>query len=284
MRSPTLPRHGPRAVIRPGVALVVGLALVLLSLSTGTIHRAAADDGCDPSEPVACIPLPPEPPATLPPAQQPANSAAAPSIAVAVPVPGYPCPLGPLTGSVPASPAVPVPPVRCCPPPLPNPYGTPVPVFCCAPVPPSPGVAVPQSPIVPVPSPYYCPPYRSIYATINGGNVADVRALRTLSIANLRSYWRQAGLETIQGQIADLQYRGVYATPTLYSIAVQDASFPSPGTAIVHTMEHWRYQERLQGDGTVVFDQDQWVANEYDLSLIGNAWYITYNNATLTGA
>lgn len=270
--------------------LVVALALLFsgLALAGGQAHHASADDGCSTDEAVACIPLPPDAGPSNPCAaqsdptcSQPAAAAAgAPSVAVAVPIAVRPCPV------------------------YPDPYGPPIPSYCCTPgpslgsvavpnipavpVPPascctSPVVAAPAIPVpsVPVPPPYFCPPFRGIYATINGGNVADVHALRTLSADGLSQYWQGGALSSIEGQVSDLQSRGVYATPRLYSITVQDASFGPGGTAIVHTMEHWLYQERSLYDGSLQFSQDEWVANEYDLSLARNAWYITYNNATL---
>jgi hypothetical protein len=270
--------------------IVVALALIIagFALVPGTARRASADAGCSTDEAVACIPLPPDATPTNPCAaasdptcgQPGPATAGAPSIAVAVPIAVRPCPLypdpygppipsgcctpGPALGSaaVPNTPSVPVPPGGCC-------------------LTPVVGAPAPATPAVPVPPPYFCPTFRGIYATINGGNAADVHALRTLTTDGLSQYWSQGALSSIQGQVADLESRGVYATPRLFSIAVQDASFGPGGTAIVHTMEHWLYQERSLYDGSLQLSQDEWVANEYDLNLFGNAWYITYNNATL---
>ena len=270
------------------IALALALLVAALALTGGSVQRAAADNGCSTDEAVACIPLPPESGPTNPcsaqsdpTCAQPAPAAqSAPGVAVAVPIGGAACPV------------------------YPDPYGPPIPSYCCSPGPVAGGIAVPNTsavpvppasccaspiagsavaaaPSVPVPPPYFCPPFRGVYATINGGNAADVHALRTLTTDGLSRYWSQGALGSIQGQVADLQARGVYATPRLYSIAVQDASFGPGGTAVVHTMEHWLYQERSLYDGSLQLSQDEWVANEYDLSLARNAWYITYNNATL---
>jgi len=85
--------------------------------------------------------------------------------------------------------------------------------------------------------------------------------------------------------VTDLQLRGVYATPSLISIGVRSTRVdPGGTTANVSTMEHWRYQERSLYDGTLLVDQDEWVANEYGLTDLGNSWVITYNTATLTSA
>ena len=272
----------------PLAALALAIVIMGLALTGGQAQRASADGTCSTSEAVACIPLPPDSGPTNPCTNQSdptcAQSApaaqSAPSVGVAVPIASPPCPV------------------------YPDPYGPPIPANCCMPGPAVGGIAVPNTPAVPVPpgsccvspieaapvaatpsvpvpAPYFCPPFRGIYATINGGNAADVHALRTLTTDGLSQYWRQGALDSIDGQVADLEARGVYATPRLYSIAVQDASFGPGGTAVVHTMEHWLYQERSLYDGSLQVSQDEWVANEYDLTLLGNAWYITYNNATL---
>lgn len=270
-------RRWPRFLIALGLsAIVIGL-----SFSFGSSRPASADSGCNSNEAVACIPLPP---AVNPggPCLSPSGTLCGTGASVAAPVPSIPCPV------------------------YGDPYGPPIPAGCCQPepavsggaMPASPAVPVPSSgccaptpvegpgaqaavPSVPVPAPYFCPPFRGIYATINLGNAADVHALRTLSTDGLSSYWSGDALSMLQGQVADLENRGVYATARLYSIQVQDASFSGPGAAVVHTMEHWLYQERSLYDGSVTYSQDQWVANEYDLSFSDGAWTITYNNATL---
>lgn len=251
-----------------------------------TASHVRADDGCDSSEAVACIPLPPDTSTSIGSASAGGASAASGQAATiaAAPVPGpvppQLCPMtgccspfaGPATAEAPAS-AVP---------------SSPVPGYCFPCYPPSPvaGASAPalQSPAIaaPVPIPLPCSPYRRIYTTINFGNAADVRALRTLSTQGLSSYWRRGALEQVQQQVAQLELAGIYVTARLYSIQVQGRSIDAGGRSVtVHTLEHWLYQQRSMDDGSILFSQDQWAANEYDLSLIGSSWYITDNNATL---
>jgi hypothetical protein len=268
-------------------SLLIAILLAALLGATPVSH-AQTDDGCDTSEAVACIPLPSD---TSPAA---AGSSTAAAGAANVPAPGQaasavvPCPAygcctggafpaadpsisaAPFTPSIPFSP---VPPPGCCRPLL------------------LPGIAAPANapsiavPLPPAPLPVNCSPIRSVYSTINLANAADVRALRTLSTQGLSDYWRQGALNQIQSQVAQLQLAGYYASTRLYSIQVQDSSFSSSSrSATVHTMEHWLYQQRSLDDGSVVLSQDEWVANEYDLNFLGNAWYITTNIATLTSA
>lgn len=257
--------------------LLPSLRILLLSIVVTALFALAqpgghvfAEGDCDPSEAVACIPLPPGRPAPAPGRGASASSAAASSVTVPLPVcPLQACcpPFASLPVALPAAPVVPAPP--CCS----DPYGPPIPA-------PLSGVAAGVP--VPQPYPYLCPPFRDIYATINLGNAADVRALRTLSTAGLSAYWRQGALAQIQAQVTDLSLRGVYATASLRSITVRSTRVgPGGMTANVSTMEHWRYQERSLDDGALLVDADEWVANQYGLSFDGDTWTIRVNTATL---
>jgi hypothetical protein len=271
------------------------IAIIVATFFCGAAgSRAQADDGCDTSEAVACITLPadtsPSPGSTSSAAPISANAAGQGQAAsVAVP----PCQVNgccygggvyatgdPAISAAPNISVVAPAPINCRP-------------YWCGPLPlpalgaptNAPSVAVPVPAPVPAPVPLNCSPYRSIYSTINFANAADVRALRTLSTDGLNAYWRQGALNQIQSQVTQLAFSGVYASTRLYSIQVQDSSFSATSrTATVHTIEHWLYQQRSLDDGSVIFSQDQWVANEYDLSFLGNTWYITTNIATLTSA
>src|ERR1700693_3487277 len=77
----------------PMSVFAVGL-LVLVLAATGRATRVAADDGCDTSEQIACIPLPPQGPAPQSaPTGASSNAAGAPAaVAVPAPVPGGYCP------------------------------------------------------------------------------------------------------------------------------------------------------------------------------------------------
>jgi hypothetical protein len=285
MSSATPPRCLARSIGRVAAALVLVAGLAAL-----TGHSAVrADEGCDGSEQVACIALPsdssPQPGSPI------AASGAAGASAVAAPAPGVLCaqgaccpplPLGvasPQTGSA----AVAVPPGGYCP----------YPQNWCYPLPPYagvPGGSVSSGPAVaavPAPGFYppqaYCSPYRVIYTTINLGNAADVRALRTLSTDTLRPYWRAGAYSDIASQVSQLQSVGDYATPRLYSIQVQSANVDLlSSTATVRTLEHWLYEEHSQADGSLVYSQDEWVTNRYTLSFQSNGWYITSDAITLT--
>jgi hypothetical protein len=258
------------------ILLVWLSAVMILSAMSLRIGRiASADDGCDPSESVACIALP------APDAGPQTSGAAGAPVAASAAVPIRECGAGPCC-ILPYNPgaaqypsvAVPETPIGSC-------STTYPPNWCGGPGPfaggsgQSPSVAAPPTGI-------YCSPYRSIYTTINLGNAADVRALRTLSSQGLRPYWRGDALAQIQSQLAQLQFSGDNATARLYSIQVQDATLDLLGyTATVHTMEHWLYQERSMDSGAVLFSQDEWVRNEYDLSFSGGSWYITSNPTSL---
>lgn len=258
------------------------LALTVLSVTGigilgghATVH---ADDGCDTSEQVACIPLPSD---TTPSPPQPnggsnsaasAGSAAPAAAAVALPfnptcAQGSCCPL-PAIAAQPPDAAIAVPISNPCPP---YPCYPPIPGVASS----GNAVAVPVPP-VPAPQPVYCSPYRGIYTTINLGNAADVRALRTLSSAPLRPYWQGAALSVITGQIRQLLAVGDFATPSLQSIQVQSATLDLlSSSASVRTLEHWLYQERSSFDGSLVSSQDQWVSNSYTLSSSPSGWYIS---------
>jgi hypothetical protein len=137
---------------------------------------------------------------------------------------------------------------------------------------------VPGAAAVPAPAgpTVYCPVYRGIYTTINLGNAADVRALRTVSTDALHPYWRGNAYTTIAGQIGQLQASGDYATASLKSIQVQRATIDLlSSTASVHTLEHWLYQERSSYDGSMVVSLDEWVSNSYTLSSMPDGWYIS---------
>jgi hypothetical protein len=268
-----LPMSRPRSSKPSGsAATLLRLALAVLAataLAAAWPARARAGTDCDTSEQVACIPLPsdtstatgsPQPGAA--PSGPVAAAAAAPIFCAPPGCCGVP-PGGPLTPDQTA--AAPLP----CRPPA-NPC---YPYVAAAPAAPSTGAsaAVP----VPVP-PTGCNPYRSIYSTINLGNAADVRALRTASTDGLSRYWRQDALDQIQAQVSYLQSVGDYANARLYSIQVQSATLDLlSSTARVRTLEHWLYQERSSFDGSLVYSQDEWVTNNYVLSSIGSGWYIT---------
>jgi hypothetical protein len=162
------------------------------------------------------------------------------------------------------------------------PYPCPPPLLPGAAIP---GAAAAAAPVAaaPLPPPTYCSPYRGIYTTINLGNAADVRALRTLSTSALRPYWRGNAFSTIASQINQLQAVGDYATPSLQSIQVQSATVDLlSSTASVRTLEHWLYQERSLYDNSLVASQDQWVTNSYTLSSTANGWYITDDQISQT--
>jgi len=258
------------------LALAVAVLVASLALVLGPVARA--DEYCDTSEAVACIPMPDDSgsaAAGAPTGQNGAAVSGAPQIAAIA----VPCPLqGSASGSsasginAPSAVAVPVP---ICPP---GGGCGPQPLGVAAPAQASPSVPIP----VPAPLPVLCSPYRGIYATINLGNAADARALRTLSTLGLRSYWRQSALQQLEDQVSQLQAADMYATARLYSIQVLDSNVDYVAqTATVHTMEHWLYQERSSDDGSIVLSQDEWVRNEYDLNLFGSTWYITGNSTSL---
>ena len=255
----------------PRSLCVLVILLAFATLVSVRSQRILADDGCDTSEQVACIPLPAQEssgPCLSDSGQLcgQATGASAPAAGVGVSAAAVPivCPL-PAESAAPAIgiAAVLVPPLGCC-------WG---PYAGESSVPSAAAVAVP---------PFPCPSFRDIYRTINLGNAADVRALRTLSSDGLDGYWRRGALSDIQNQIADLQLRGDYATPKLSSISVQSSRFSGLNSAIVRTLEHWRYQERSLDDRSLVLDQDEWAANEYDLTRIGGTWYITLDTVSLT--
>jgi hypothetical protein len=229
---------------------------------------AQMDDGCDTTEQVACIPLPTD----STPASSASGSAAGES-AAAVPVPGGLC----AQGSCCLQPGIAAPPEAGAAV-VPVPIGG-CPTTWCGPFPQA-SAPQPSAAAVPAPAPgalpAYCPPYRSIYTTINLGNAADVRALRTLSPDALRPYWRGNALATLASQIRLLQASGSFATPSLKSIQVQSATMDLlSSTASVNTLEHWLYQQRSSYDGSLVLSQGEWVSNNYTLSSMATGWYIT---------
>ena len=177
-----------------------------------------------------------------------------------------------------AAAAVPVlPPLECggapCPAPLICPGPQPLPAIS------DPGAAA-AAPIVPLPTP--CFPSRSIFTTINLANAADVRALRTLSTDGLRTYWRGDALRDLQAQISELRASGLRANARLLSIQVQSRTVDSFAlTARVRTLEHWQLDERSIDDGSLMVSQDEWVRNDYSLSLVGSTWYITGDTMTV---
>jgi hypothetical protein len=247
------------------LAVVAGLMLSGRSV-------ARADDSCDSSEQVACIPLPSDNSGPQGGTSSASSTAAAAPNLAAVPIP---CPSAGCCGSIPpGGPLIPDSPIA------PAPNSCPPPNNYCFPYPPpvvgSANAAASAAVPVPGPAPYTCSPYRSIYTTINLGNAADVRALRTLSSDNLPQYWRQNALNQLQSQVSYLQSVGDYANARLYSIQVQNATLDLlSSTARVRTLEHWLYQERSGYDGSLVYNQDEWVTNNYTLSATGNVWYIT---------
>jgi hypothetical protein len=248
------------------VALML-LFAALCAIFAGRTISAQTDDGCDTSEQVACIPMPSDSSPQTSAASAPSSSA---SVA-AVPAPGALCApssccpqLGLAAQASISAAAVPIP------------TGGGCPVTWCGsnPI----GVAVPGAAAIaaPVPPPVYCPTYRGIYTTINLGNAADVRALRTVSTDALQPYWRGNAFATIAGQIGQLQASGDYATASLKSIQVQSATVDLlSSTASVHTLEHWLYREKSSFDGSLVVSLDEWVSNSYTLSSMPNGWSIT---------
>jgi hypothetical protein len=232
---------------------LLAAAALLACFGLWASPAARADDSCDTSEQVACIPISAEGAGGAGGASTSISSGAnAPAAAAAVPVlPPLECDTGPCPAPV------------YCPGPLPLPAGTNAPNASAVPIAP-----------VPVPSP--CFPYRSIFTTINLGNAADVRALRTLSTDALRPYWRGQALRDIQAQIDALQASGLMANARLISIQVQSRTIDGfGGTARVRTLEHWQLDERSLDDGSLVVSQDEWVRNDYSLTLQGSGWYIT---------
>ncbi len=246
--------------------MLLAACMAVACVSFGMLTPARAGTDCDTSEQVACITLPSST-ATPATGSQPGASGNAPA-AAALPIPCAPygcCGPVPLTGA--ASPgenaAAPV----TCPP---------VPDLCPPYVSGAPATPGGNAVAVPVPPPGGCSPYRSIYSTINLGNAADVRALRTVSTGSLSRYWRQSALAQLQAQVAYLQSVGDYANTQLYSIQVQSATLDLlANTARVQTLEHWLYQERSSYDGSLVTSEDEWVTNNYVLSQSGGIWYIT---------
>ncbi|HTE83790.1 MAG TPA: hypothetical protein VK821_03585 [Dehalococcoidia bacterium] len=273
---------------------VVTLILVVSIGATRSLTTVNADEGCDSSEQVACIPLPTD--TSLPPPQPGGTAGSAggsvPNVA-AVAVPAILCAQGACCGPLPigvagtqggAPAAVPAPaPGGYCPYPTNSCY-PPLPYAGALGASASSGAAISAVPVPgPIPQPY-CSPYRGIYTTINLGNAADVRALRTLSADALRPYWRGGAFSDIASQITQLQLVGDYASPRLYSIQVQSATLDLlSSTANVRTLEHWLYEEHSQYDGSVVSSQDEWVTNRYTLSLQSYAWYITGDSISITG-
>jgi hypothetical protein len=249
--------------------ILLAASLTLAAVTFGASTPAHAGTDCDTSEQVACIPLPTQTSTPAGGAQTASNGVAAPAVPAPIPcVPASCCsvpPGGPLApGQNIAAPSV-------CPPPC---YPSAAPASAAE------SGATSAALPVPVPPPG-CNPYRGIYSTINLGNAADVRALRTVSTDGLSRYWRQSALAQLQAQVEYLQSVGDYAMARLYSIQVQNATLDLlSNTARVTTLEHWLYQERSSFDGSLVTSQDEWVTNNYVLSLIGNAWYITADTIT----
>lgn len=241
------------AILRSVLVAVSALACVVLS----SPKAVRAGQSCDTSEQVACIPLPADNPGPGTGTQSGGSATTSAPAAAAVPIPCNP-------GG--ASPALP-----CQPPPNGGCYPVPI------------AASPANAPAVAAPAPYSCSPYRSIYTTINLGNAADVRALRTLSTGGLYAYWHNDAFSLLQSQVDQLQSVGDYANTRLYSIQVRSATLNLlSSTADVRTLEHWLYQERASADNSLVYSQDEWVDNDYTLSSTNGSWYITADTITLT--
>ena len=217
--------------LRAAGALALLLAVFAAALSSPRSAAAQSpEDGCDPSEPIACIPLPdgegePEPDA-------PTASIAAPR----APQPPAPCP--PVFGGA-ARIAAPVPPPAC--------------------------------------------DRRGVVATVNRANVLYARALRTLETRELPEVWAGGALEMVRGYVAYLRQSGLYATPELRSITMEELQV-SGGRATVRTLENWLYQERSRFTGRVTYQDNQWVANLYELELRGRNWFVVRNETWIVPA
>jgi hypothetical protein len=166
-------------------ATLAAFSALLVLTVMATLPRTVpvrADDGCDTSEPVACIPLPVEEagPGTAPTplAGAPAPEAAAPSVAAPVP-PAKPCP----------------PVIR-----------------------PNPDVAV----AMPLPVPPGCIAFRAVVATVNRANVLYARTVRTLDTSGLSEAWGGDAIADLVGQVAGLRASGQFATPQLLSISLRE--------------------------------------------------------------
>ncbi len=269
-QSKPLGRRPRRAPLRWALATIVALAC----FAAVTAAPARAGTSCDTTEQVACIPLPS---ATSNPsgAAQPGSAG---SNAASVAGPLIPCSpascCAPVVPGGPFAPAPVAPSPDACPPPNPcSPYAVPAPAATSG----SASAALP----IPIPPPVACNPYQAIYSTINLGNAADVRALRTTSADGLSRYWRQSALSQLQAQVAYLQSVDDYANARLYSIQVQTANLDLlSSTAHVQTLEHWLYQERSSYDGSLVYNQDEWVTNNYVLTQESSGWHITSDSIT----
>jgi hypothetical protein len=262
-------------VLVRGCRIAMAAAALVTWATLGSGPRVRADDSCDTSEQVACISVsdessqPANSPQTANSGSSVAGSASAGTAAAAVPVP--------IPGGCTVAPCYLQPP---CPIPLPASNSAGI-----AAGGPEASAAVPVLPAPIVPAPVFCSPYFFIFKTINLGNAADVRALRTLSSDGLRQYWRGDALRTIQDQVRALRDNGLMGNARLLSIQVQSRSFDSfSQTARVRTLEHWQLDERSLDDGSLVLSQDQWVRNDYSLSLLSDGWFITGDTtAVLSG-
>jgi hypothetical protein len=160
--------------------------------------------------------------------------------------------------------------------PEPN-VAAPLPVRPCLPAPMSvdegAAIALPQTPIPPTPLPCGT---RDVIATINTANALYARALRTWNTADLSLVWRGEALNQIEGYVAVLRSSGHYATPSLRSISLTDLRVASDRARAV-TVENWLYQERTRLSGSVVYEENQWVENLYELRRIADRWYVVRN-------
>jgi hypothetical protein len=223
----TLPRP-----LRAAGALALLVAVFALALAAPRSAAAQApEDGCDPSEPIACIPLPDGE--------------------------GDGEPDGP-TASI-AAPRVPQPPVPC-----------------------PPALGGEARIAAPVPPPPACD-RRSVVATINRANVLFARALRAVNANELPEVWADGALQMVRGYVAYLRQSGLYATPELHSITLEELRV-SGGRATVRTLENWLYQERSRFSGRVTYQDNQWVANLYELELRGRSWFVVHNETALVPA
>jgi hypothetical protein len=119
---------------------------------------------------------------------------------------------------------------------------------------------------------------RAVIATVNRANVLYARALRTLDTRELPQVWADGALEMVRGFVVYLRNSGLYATPELRSITLEELRV-SGGRATVRTLENWLYQERSRFNGQITYQANQWVANVYELELRGRGWVVYFNSA-----
>ncbi|HEY8837413.1 MAG TPA: hypothetical protein VIO16_07000 [Dehalococcoidia bacterium] len=224
--------------------MMVILGVMTASLGVMVSRPVSAQQGpdCEDPDTVACIPVDASTPPPSPPTY-PSGSAGAAAAPAAPPAIAFPI----------------------CPPPYPNPVPPPYPPPVPLPAAGQPNAAAPY----PVP-PYPC--FNDVFSTINRGNLAYARAMRSLDAGLLPVYWGQDALRQLRAQIADLRASGSYRVLRLVSIDVLEQAI-YPGYAWVHTTERWATATWSFG-GYQYDSSDSWYDNQYYLYRAGGGWII----------